>query len=42
MCAAHILLGSYLIIQAIIRLRHQAQHILSLKRKHSEIAEFIE
>jgi len=42
LCAALTLLGSYLIIRAIIRLRHHDQHILSLKRKHSKIAEFIE
>jgi len=42
LCAALTLLGSYLIIRAIIRLRHHDQHILSLKRKHSKIAEFME
>lgn len=41
-CTALMVLGSYLIIRAIIRLRHHDQHILSLKRQHSKIAEFIE
>ena len=41
-CLALIVLGSYLIIRSIIRLRHHDQHILSLKRKHSKIAEFME
>jgi hypothetical protein len=42
LCAALTLLGSYLIIRSIIRLRHHDDHILSLKRKHSNIAEFME
>ena len=42
LCAALTLLGSYLIIRSIIRLRHHDDHILSLKRKHSKIAEFME
>ena len=42
LCVALTLLGSYLIIRAIIRLHHHDQHILSLKRKHSKIAEFME
>ena len=42
LCSALIVLGTYLIIRAIIRLRHHDQHILSLKRQHSKIAEFIE
>jgi hypothetical protein len=42
MCAALTLVGSYLIIRAIIRLRHHDRHIVSLKRKHSKIAEFME
>ena len=41
-CAALTLLGSYLIVRAIINLRHHDQHILSLKRKHSKIEEFTE
>jgi uncharacterized membrane protein YidH (DUF202 family) len=41
-CGALIILGSYLIVRSIIRLRHQDKLILELKRKHSEIAEFID
>jgi len=41
-CGALIILGSYLIVRSIIRLRHQDQLLLELKRKHSEIAEFID
>ncbi len=35
-------LGSYLIIRAIIKLRHEDRMILDIKRKHSAIAEFID
>jgi uncharacterized membrane protein YidH (DUF202 family) len=42
LCAALILLGSYLIIRAIIRLHRQDKLISEIKRKHSAIAEFID
>jgi hypothetical protein len=42
LCFALSLLGLYVIIRAIIRLRHHDHHILELKRKHSKIAEFID
>jgi uncharacterized membrane protein YkgB len=42
LCAALVVLGAYLIIRAIIRIRHQDRHILAIKRKHSRIAEFID
>ncbi len=42
LCAALIALGAYLIIRAIIRIRHQDRHILEIKRKHSRIAEFMD
>ena len=42
LCAALIALGAYLIIHAIIRIRHQDRHILEIKRKHSRIAEFMD
>jgi len=42
LCFALILLGLYLIVRSILRLRHHDQHILSLKLKHSKIAEFME
>ena len=40
--AALIALGAYLIIRAIIRIRHQDHHIQEIKRKHSRIAEFMD
>jgi len=42
LCAALIALGAYLIIRAIIKIRHQDRHILEIKRKHSRIAEFMD
>lgn len=39
---AMVLLGSYLIIQSIIRIHRHDRLILKLKQKHSRIAEFIE
>jgi hypothetical protein len=42
LCFALILLGLYLIIRSIIRLRHYDQHIVELKRKDSKVAEFID
>jgi uncharacterized membrane protein YkgB len=42
LCAALVVLGAYLIIRAIIRIRRQDRHILAIKRKHSRIAEFID
>jgi len=42
LCAALIALGAYLIIHAIIKIRHQDRHILEIKRKHSRIAEFLD
>ena len=41
-CAALILLGSYLIIRSITRLRRYDRLILNIKRKHSQIAEFLD
>ena len=41
-CGALILLGSYLIIRNIIKIRHYDLIILALRRKHSRIADFIE
>ena len=42
LCLALIILGSYLIIRAIIRLHNQDRHILAIKHKHGRIAEFID
>ena len=42
LCAALIILGSYLVIRSIMRIRHQDKIILEIKRKHSSIAEFID
>lgn len=41
-CAALVILGSYLIIRSIIRLHRHDQHISEIKRKHSAIAEYID
>ena len=42
LCAALVLLGSYLIIRSIIRLHRHDMHIADIKRKYSAIAEFID
>ena len=41
-CVALVLLGSYLIIRSVIRMRHQDSLIMQLKRKHRWIAEYID
>ena len=41
-CGAMIVLGSYLIIRAILRIHRHDRMILKLKKKHSRIAEFID
>lgn len=41
-CAALILLGSYLIIKSITRLHRHDKLIMDIKRKHSMIAEFLD
>ena len=41
-CTALVFLGSYLIIRYLIRLHRHDQLILDIKRKHSQIAEFID
>jgi len=42
LCAALVALGAYLVIRAIVRIRHQDRHILEIKRKHSRIAAFMD
>ncbi len=42
MCAGLVLLGVYLIIKAILKMRHYDYLIREIKRKHSAIAEFID
>ena len=42
LCAGLAILGGYLIVRSMVRLRHHDRHILELKRKHSRIAEFID
>ena len=37
-----VVLGMYLIIRSLIRIRHYEKMILHLKRKHSVVAEFID
>jgi len=41
-CAALVVLGSYLIIRAMIRIRHYDRLILKIKQKHNQIAEFVD
>ncbi|MFO7553666.1 MAG: hypothetical protein R6W88_00545 [Desulfobacterales bacterium] len=41
-CGVLVLLGSYLIIRAMIRIRHHDSLILQLKRKHRWIAEYVD
>jgi len=41
-CVVLVLLGSYLIIRAMIRMRHHDSLILQLKRKHRWIAEYVD
>lgn len=41
LCGALVILGAYLIIRAMVRLHHQDQIIRDIKKKHSQIAEFI-
>jgi len=40
--AALVLLASYLVIRAIIRMRHQDKLIMEIKKKHPLIAQFID
>jgi len=42
LCAALVLLGSYLTLRSMRRIRHCDHLILELKRKHSRLAEFID
>ncbi len=42
LCAALVLLGSYLIIRSIMRIHHYDRHIFEIKRKYSAITELIE
>ena len=37
-----VILGTYLVVRSLIRIRHYEKMILHLKRKHSAVAEFIE
>ena len=41
-CGIMVVLGSYLIVRAMMRMRHQDHIILQLKRKHRWIAEFVD
>ncbi len=42
LCGALVILGTYLIIRAIIRIHRQDKVIQDIKKKHSQIAEFID
>jgi hypothetical protein len=41
-CTALTVLGSYLVARAVVRIRHYDQLIAGIKRKYSEIAQFID
>lgn len=41
-CVAMVFLGSYLIIRSLTRIHHYDTLILEIKRKHSQLAEFID
>ena len=41
-CTALVFLGFYLVIRSLIRLHRHDRIILDIKRKHSQIAEFID
>jgi uncharacterized membrane protein YidH (DUF202 family) len=40
--AALVILGTYLVVRAIIRIRHFSRLITAIKKKHSRIGEFID
>jgi len=42
LCAGLVLLGSYLVIRSMIKMRHYDHLIHEIKRKHSAVAEFID
>lgn len=42
LCSGLVILGTYLVIRSLMRIRHQDGLILSIKRKHSQLAEFID
>ncbi len=42
LCAALVALGTYLVTRSIIRIRREDRHILEIKRKYSQIAEFMD
>ena len=42
LCVGLVILGSYLVIKAMIKMRHYDHLILEIKRKHSAIAEFMD
>jgi hypothetical protein len=41
-CTAMVFLGSYLIIRSVTRIHHYDKLILEIKRKNSQIAEFLD
>ena len=42
LCAALVALGTYLIVRAILKIHRHDQLILGIKRKYSQLAEFID
>ena len=42
LCGALVILGTYLIVRAIVKIHHYDAMILEFKRKHQELAKFID
>ncbi len=42
LCVALVVLGAYLVIRSIVKIRSEDRHILEIKKRHSRIAEFID
>jgi uncharacterized membrane protein YkgB len=42
LCVALVILGGYLVIRSMLRIRNQDRMILSIKKKHGCVAEFID
>jgi len=42
LCTALVILGTYLVFRALLRIRHHDQLILGIKKKYTQLAEFID
>jgi uncharacterized membrane protein YkgB len=41
-CGALVLFGTYLVVQSMLRLHRYDRHIIEIKRKYSQLSEFLE